>query len=118
MSPTAWCTVAVRLIGLLAATTSFPESWHAAHNMFFNRLYFAWDVQWLWPFSSYDPEALDDLGRIVQFAFAVGLIVLARPAARLVMRGVWRAGSCPKCGYDLRSAAGGKCPECGTLTPA
>jgi len=25
---------------------------------------------------------------------------------------------CPECGYDLRGAAAGRCPECGTVLPA
>lgn len=63
---------AVRLTGILIAAFSFPEAWHAAHNLFFNRIWFGLNLDWLLPFRSYDPEPLDDLARLIQFAFAVG----------------------------------------------
>jgi hypothetical protein len=114
MPPHAACKVAVRLLGLLIAGLSFPDTWAAAHRMFFYRVYFARDFGWLWPFSSYDPDALNDLARLVQFAFALVLIFRAGFVSRLVMWGIRPAGQCPKCGYDVTAVTGGKCPECGT----
>lgn len=113
MAPHAVCKVAVRLIGLLIVGLTFGDAWHAAHDTFFNRIWFNLYFDWLWPFNSYDPEALDELGKLIQFGFALVLVFFAGPVSRLVMWRMRPAGECSKCGYDVRGVSGGKCPECG-----
>jgi hypothetical protein len=112
------CTLAVRLIGLLIAGLSFSDAWQAFHTTFFNRIWFSQYFAWLWPFSNYDADALNDAGRLVQFAFALFLLFGARLVARLLMRGIRTAGECPRCGYDISGVSGPACPECGTPIPA
>lgn len=106
------CKVAVRLAGLVIAVATFADTWHAAHNLFFNRIYFWLNVEWLWPFSSYDADALDDLGKLLRFAMAMVMMFFAGWVSRLVMGRIRVEGQCPKCGYDVKGVAG-KCPECG-----
>lgn len=118
MSPQARCAIAVRLIGILIAGLSFSQTWHAAHTMFFNRIYFGLYTEWLWPFYSYDPEALDDLGQLILFALALILIFRANFVSRLVMRGFRSTGQCPDCGYNVRGLKAPTCPECGAALPA
>lgn len=119
MSPHATCKVAIRLIGILIAGLCLSQAWHAAHNTFFNRVWFGLYTDWLWPFTSYDSEALDDLGHLIQFGLAMTLIFAAGPISRLVMRGIAHLpGQCGKCGYDIRGVSGGACPECGAAIPA
>ena len=88
-------------------------------HVFFNRIWFGLYTEWLWPFTNYDPEALNDLGRLIQFGLAMALVFAAGPIARLIMRGIASpAGQCGKCGYDIRGVTGGACPECGAAIPA
>ena len=112
MTRHAQCKIAVRLIGILIAGLTFADAWHAAHSMFFNRIWFGVYLDWLWPFTSYDREALDDLGKLIQFALALVMIFFAGAVSRLVMWRMRPEGECPKCGYDVRGVTG-KCPECG-----
>jgi hypothetical protein len=112
MTRHAQCKIAVRLIGLLIVGMTFADAWHAAHNIFFNRIWFGLYLDWLWPFSSYDPEALDDLGTLIQFALSLVMIFRAGWVSRLVMWRVRPEEECAKCGYDVRGVTG-KCPECG-----
>jgi hypothetical protein len=112
MTRHAQCKVAVRLIGILIAGLTFADAWHAAHTMFFNRIWFGVYLDWLWPFTIYDNEALDDLGTLIQFALALVLMFFAGPVSRLVMWRMRPDGECPKCGYDVRGVTG-TCPECG-----
>lgn len=107
------CKIAVRLVGLLVVGVSLSDAWHALHTLFFNRIWFGGpDLGWLWPFSTYDPGAMDELGKLLQFGVGVVMVVFAGWVSRVV---VWRGraeGECPKCGYDVRGVTG-KCPECG-----
>jgi hypothetical protein len=50
-------------------------------------------------------------------ALPAGLVRLNRLRRRIARRYRRQEGCCAKCGYDLR-ATPGRCPECGTETPA
>jgi hypothetical protein len=108
------CKIAVRLIGLVIAGVTFSDAWHAGHTLFFTRIWFGGPyLEWLWPFSSYDAQALDDLGKLVQFGLALVMVFFAGWVSKLVMWRMRPDGECPKCGYDVRGVTSGKCPECG-----
>ncbi len=66
-----------------------------------------------------DPHSAGGL-RVVIFPLWMPLLVLAVPTAVLWWRDRRRIqpGHCPKCGYNLTGNLSGRCPECGTLTPA
>ena len=107
------CKIAVRLIGLLIAGVTFSDAWHAAHTLFFTRIWWGGGWDWLWPFTSYDAQALDELGKLVQFGLALVLVFFAGPVSMLVMWRMKPEGQCSQCGYDVRGVTSGKCPECG-----
>ena len=90
-----------------------PPEWASVVN----RPGFAWFAQESNPYGGQQGT----FGVIVP-AWSVLTLLAAFPVARLLLhlrrRRRFRAGTCPRCGYDLR-ATPGRCPECGwSETPA
>lgn len=49
----------------------------------------------------------------VGIVLALGCILKATWLARVVARGCFPPGCCPRCGYNIQAASLKRCPECG-----
>jgi hypothetical protein len=70
MTRRAQCKVVVRLIGLLVAGLTLSKAWGTLSFSLASGLT-GRTLEWLWPFASYDAQALDELGKLVQFGMAL-----------------------------------------------
>ncbi len=81
-----------------------------------------WEIDW-WP----ETVSAGDPAKLMPAKLMLVSLPLWMPAALLAIasmiswrfdRAGFRAGRCPRCGYDLTGNVSGSCPECGARRPA